>query len=180
MIPHSDDCSTNTPLPFRNHTSLLLATALPFLQPPYQHPVELIIKFLELSDTMKAYQNYHADNNNPLSALFRELIHPKSEAGLSGLINILFTDIEGLLCSLSRVCTGKEQDMVNLFLNLIRAKNIYETYGDLFQMGSFFPDQEAAPSSPVPDQAFSGDFSSMLNADQQDTLNLLKNLLSTE
>ena len=179
MTPYEDNYSTMSPLPFRNHTSLLLATALPFLQPAYRHPVELIIKILEVSDTMKAYRSCYAENNNPFSALFRELIQPKTESGLPGLINTLFTDIEGLLCSLSKVCTGKEQEMVTLFLNLIRAKNIYETYGDLFQMGSMFSEAEPSPSSESAAN-FSGDLSSLFSSDQQDTINLLKNLLSAD
>lgn len=179
MPSHPDDCSA-TPLPFRNHTSLLLATALPFLQPAYRNPVELIIKILEVSDTMKAYRTCYAESNNPFSALFRELIQPRGEAGLPGLISTLFTDIEGLLCSLSKVCTGKEQEIVNLFLNLIRAKNIYETYGDLFQMGSMFSEAEPSTPPPASGTTFSGDFSSMFSEEQQDTLNLLKNLLSAE
>lgn len=196
MTQTPDNVPDSTPLPFRNHTALLLATALPFFQQPYRHPVELIIKFLELSDTMKLYREFHSENGNPFSSLFRELSHPKKENGLFGLINTFFTDIEGLLCSLSKVCTGNEQEIIGLFLNIIRAKNFYDTYGDLLNMGSFFSESapdfsnvfhtdtppESDTQSPPPSTGFpfSGDLSSMLNNEQQETLNLLKNLFSTE
>lgn len=180
MAPNPGDFPNTVPLPFRNHTSLLLATALPFLQPAYRHPIELIIKFLELSDTMKAYRDCHAESSNPFSDLFREFMHPQKENGLLGVINTIITDIEGLLCSLSRVCTGSEQEVVNLFLNIIRAKNFYDTYGDLFQMSSMFSGPEAEPASSSSDTLFSGDLSSLLNNEQQETLNLLKNLFSNE
>lgn len=180
MASQPDSLPNAIPLPFRNHTSLLLATALPFLQPSYRHPVELIIKFLELSDTMKAYRDCHAECSNPFSELFRELMHPQKENGLLGFINTIITDIEGLLCSLSKVCTGSEQEIVNLFLNIIRAKSFYDTYGDLFQMSSMFGGAEPETSSSSPDPSSFGDLSSLLNNDQQETLNLLKNLFSTD
>lgn len=180
MTPPTNDFPNAIPLPFRNHTSLLLATALPFLQPSYRHPVELIIKFLELSDTMKAYRDCHTECNNPFSELFRELMHPQKENGLLGFISTIITDIEGLLCSLSKVCTGSEQEIVNLFLNIIRAKNFYDTYGDLFQMSSMFAGTEPDTSPPASDNPSFGDLSSLLNSDQQETLNLLKNLFSTD
>lgn len=180
MAQHPDDFSTIAPFPFRNHTSLLLATALPFLQPVCRQPVELIIKFLELSDTMKAYRECHIENGNPFYDLFRAFSHPQKEGGISGLISTFILDTEGLLCSLSKVCTGSEQEMINLLLNVLRAKNFYDTYGDLFQMSSLFsePEPELPPTSPG--SPFPEDLSSLLNSDQQETLNLLKNLFSTE
>lgn len=201
MAQHPDSGPDSTSLPFRSHTALLLATALPFLQPAYRHPVELITKFLEFSETIKLYQEFHAKNGNPFSGLFQELSHPGKEGGLFGLINTFIADIEGLLCGLSQVCTGGEREIINMFLNIIRAKNFYETYGDLLNMGSLFsdgapdfssffqsgaePSENAPPPTPPPEASpsgfpFSGDLSSMLNSEQQETLNLLKNLFSTE
>lgn len=201
MIQSPDNDSTLTSLPFRSHTALLLATALPFLQPAYRHPVELITKFLEFSETIKLYQEFHSKNGNPFSGLFHELSHQEKEGGLFGLINTFIMDIEGLLQCLSQVCTGGEREIISMFLNIIRAKNFYETYGDLLNMGTLFsdgtpdfssffqtetpPGQETAPPSPSPEASssgfsFSGDLSSMLNSEQQETLNLLKSLFSTE
>ena len=202
----SKNIHNNTCLPFRNHTALLLATALPFLQPVYRHPVELITKFLEFSETIKLYQEFHTKEKNPFSSLFQDLSSGK-ENGLFGLISTFILDIEGLLNSLSCVCTGNEKEIINMFLNIIRAKNFYETYGDLLNLGSLFsqdtptPPEENGPHQPFdkpdnvtnastdPSEAsvpgpsgfpFSGDLTGMLNSEQQETLNLLKNLFSTE
>lgn len=206
MAQHPDSGSGSTQLPFRSHTALLLATALPFLQPAYRHPVELITKFLEFSETIKLYQEFHTKNGNPFSGLFQELSHQGKEGGLFGLINTFIADIEGLLCNLSQVCTGDEREIINMFLNIIRAKNFYETYGDLLNIGSLFGDgapdfssffssgTSAETDNTPPPQAtqatkkepsssgfpFSGDLSSMLNSEQQETLNLLKNLFSND
>lgn len=186
---HPDLTQTTASLPFRSHTALLLATALPFLQPTYRHPVELITKFLEFSETIKLYQEFHTKDANPFSSLFHDISAGK-EGGLFGLINTFIVDIEGLLNCLSGVCTGNEKEIITMFLNIIRAKNFYETYGDLLNLGSLFsqdsdtaePNREQTPP-PAPSPSgfpFSGDLSSMLNSEQQDTLNLLKNLFSTE
>lgn len=175
MAQSPDNSSAPTSLPFRNHTAHLLATALPFLQPEYRHPVELITKFLEFSETIKLYQEFHTKSGNPFSGLFQELSQHGKEGGLFGLINTFIMDLEGLLQCLSQVCTGDEREIIHMFLNIIRAKNFYETYGDLLHMGSLFSDE--TPSSGFP---FSGDPSSMLNNEQQDTLNLLKNLFSND
>ena len=97
---------------------------------------------------------------------------------------------------MSSVCTGNEKEIVTLFLNIIRAKNFYETYGNLLNPDTLFPQDspfsqpgEAPPQrngtadsqAPAPSSVpFSGDFSSMLNKDQQETLRLLKSLFSNE
>lgn len=114
------------PVLFRSHTALLLSTALPFLQPAFRHPVELAMKFLEFSETLKLYQEFHLKTGiSPTESL------PKPEPGILGLLNTFILDIEGLLQSLSQVCTGDEKEIIGMFLNLIRAKRFYETYGDL-------------------------------------------------
>ena len=202
MAQYPDNGSAPSPLPFRSHTAHLLATALPFLQPEYRHPVELITKFLEFSETIKLYQEFHTKNGNPFSGLFQELSHQGKEGGLFGLINTFIMDLEGLLQCLTQVCTGDEREIINMFLNIIRAKNFYETYGDLLHMGSLFSDgtpdfstlfpsdtptepESASPQTSAPEASssgvpFSGDLSSMLNSEQQETLNLLKNLFSND
>lgn len=114
------------PILFRSHTALLLSTALPFLQPALRHPVELAMKFLEFSETLKLYQEFHLKAGiSPEDSL------PKPEPGIFGFLNTFILDVEGLLQSLSNVCTGDEKEIIGLFLNLIRAKRFYETYGDL-------------------------------------------------
>ena len=62
-----------------------------------------------------------------------------------------------------------------MFLNLIRAKNFYETYGDLLQsagagmadFGSLFSTIQGTPAN-------------TMNNDQTETLELLKSLFSNE
>lgn len=195
-MDHPEYVHTSATLPFRSHTALLLATALPFLQPPYRHPVELVTKFLEFSETIKLYQEFHSGTGNPFSGLFKELSSSPKEGGLFGLINTFIQDLEGLLCSLSSVCTGNEKEIITMFLNIIRAKNFYETYGDLLNLGSLFSQETpftqsedtppaktetAEPPGPA-SSSFSipGGLSSMLNSEQLETLTLLKNLFSTE
>lgn len=164
------------PVLFRNHTALLLCTALPYLQPQFRHPVELALKFLEFSETLKLYQEFHMHPGAP---------PPKqpTEAGLFGLIHTFVFDLEGLLTGLSKVCTGDEKEIVEMFLNLIRAKSFYDTYGDLLQsqftdlsslgnLGSLFSGFSDEPTTTPP--------SGMLNNEQQETLDLLKSLFADE
>jgi len=164
------------PVHFRNHTALLLCTALPYLQPQYRHPVELALKFLEFTETLRLYQEFHMHPGAP---------SPKQppEAGLFGLINTFVFDLEGLLTGLSKVCTGDEREIVGMFLNLIRAKNFYDTYGDLLQsqfsdlgslnnLGNLFSGFSAEQTATPP--------SGILNNEQQETLDLLKSLFADE
>ena len=188
MAHHPDDLSCTLSLPFRNHTALLLATALPFLQPAYRHPIELVTKFLEFSETIKLYQEFHTKDGNPFSTFFHDVSRIGKEEGIFGVINTFITDVEGLLCNLAKVSTGDEKEIIGMFLNFIRAKNFYETYGDLMNLGSMFsqeaspsPSSESFDSSPQQDESpFPGDLSSMLNEEQQNTLNLLKSLFSAD
>ena len=179
----------STSIQFRSHTALLLAAALPFLQPAYRQPAELAMKFLEFSETMKVYRNIQTTDSGSARP-------PHSSApptpGLSGIMELVcryIQDPEGLLHNLSPVCTGKEKNIVNMLLNLMQAKSMYETYGDLFQ--EFMSAGTTAPPEPsgdtgdfsMPDIASvmsGGDLSSMLSDEQNETLNLLKNLLDAE
>ena len=199
MNEHPDTTPNTTFLTFRSHTALLLATALPFLQPAYRHPVELITKFLEFSETIKLFQEFHLQGGNSLTGMFHEATKIGKEGGIFGLINTFILDLEGLLHGLTGVCTGDEKEIIHMFLNIIRAKNFYETYGDLLNMGSLFggdapdlskvfhsgqpPEQEpsdAQKTSSAENSPFSGDLSSMLNEEQKETLDLLKSLFSTD
>ena len=180
----------STSVIFRSHTALLLAAALPYLQPAYRHPAELALKFLEFSETMKLYREFspHSDVSKAPP--------PKEESGIFGLISRFVCDPEGLLKSLSTICTGKESEIIGMLLNLLQAKSFYETYGDVLQsfMSSATPDTpDAQPVSPddspdtsgftMPDMdsiLSGGDLTSMLSPEQNDTLNLLKSLLDAE
>lgn len=155
MPNQPDSPQDSSPIPFRSHTALLLATALPFLQLPYRHTVELLLKFLEFSETIKLYREFHMSQASPFSPSQDQ---PK-EAGLFGLINTFILDLEGLLNSLSQVCTGDEKEVVGMFLNIIRAKNFYDTYGDVLKsfMGSAANgDGDASPLQSMFGNLFSG------------------------
>ena len=179
----------STSIQFRSHTALLLAAALPFLQPVYRQPAELAMKFLELLETMKVYRNIRTTDSG--SARPPQSFAPLTP-GLSGIMELVYRyiqDPEGLLHNLSPVCTGKEKEIVNMLLNLMQAKSFYETYGDLLQ--GFMSAGTATPPEPsgntgdfsMPDIASmmsGGDLSSMLSDEQNETLNLLKNLLDAE
>lgn len=197
---------STSPIPFRNHTALLLSTALPYLQPSYRAPVELAMKFLEFTETLHTI--------NIFSPFSKDISKDTKESGLFGLINTFILDIEGLLNSLSSVCTGDEKEIIGMFLNLVRIKNFYETYNDLAKMPMMFsPDLNHSPiceptsnetqESTIPTSEeqnssnekngftnpietfpnipfFPSDLTSMLNDEQKETLDLLKTLFSEE
>jgi len=181
----------STSIQFRNHTALLLAAALPYLQPVYRYPAELAMKFLELSETMKLYREVSQRPPHKTSA------SPSGESGIFAIISGVVQDPEGLLRNLSGVCTGKEKEIVTLLLNLMQAKNFYDNYGDILNtfmsadgLNTLFTSQPSPTTEKTAPEDFSmpdmasflsgGDLSSMLNKEQSDTLNLLKNLLDAE
>ena len=181
----------STSVQFRSHTALLLAAALPYLQPSWHPMAELAMKLLELSETMKLYREA------PKSPLHSTADFPTGESGIFAIISRFVKDPEGLLKNLANVCTGKEREIVTLLLNLMQAKSFYDNYGDIlntFMSADGFSNPFASqPSSTseenisedfsMPDMASvlaGGDLSSMLNKEQTDTLNLLKNLLDAE
>lgn len=190
-MSHPDNEHSTLSLPFHSHTALLLAAALPYLQPSYQYLAELAMKLLELSETVKRYREFPIPPDTPTSPKGKE------ETGIFSFLSRFIRDPEGLLRSLSPVCTGKEKEFVNLLLNLIQAKNIYENYGDILStfmsadgFSNPFASQPPSTQEPPASEDFSmpdmasvlagGDISSMLSKDQNDTLNLLKTLLDTE
>lgn len=195
-MSHPDDEQSTLSLPFHSHTALLLAAALPFLQPSYQYPAELTMKFLELSETVKLYREFSFPRDIPPSP------QRKDEPGIFSFISRFIQDPEGLLRSLSLVCADKEKEFVTLLLNLIQAKNFYDNYGDILStlmsadgIGNLFTTQASSmqesptqePPGPedstMPDMASvlaEGNISSMLSPEQNDTLNLLKTLLDAE
>lgn len=167
-----DSPQHNSPIPFRSHTALLLSAALPFLQPAYRHSVELALKFLEFTETLKLFQEFHLSGKNPFHSS-ESTGSPSQEGGLFGLINTFITDPEGLLQSLSSVCTGDEREIIGMFLNMLRVKNFYESYGDLLQMPGLF--SGGNPFASEPEQG-----TQSTDSDQMETLALLKSLFSDE
>lgn len=180
-------------VPFRNHTALLLGAALPYLQPAYRHPVELALKFLEFSETLRFYREFPF-RQPPISFYPAAASVPNGADtfGIFGKIHTYILDLEGLLLSLSSVCTGDEKELIQMFLNLIRARNFYDTYGDLMKSGFSdagslsqlfsslnevpFPSAAAGESS----AGIAESLSSMLSEEQKETLELLKSLFSEQ
>lgn len=161
---------SQAPIPFRNHTALLLSTALPFIQPSFRHPLELALKFLEFSETLRFYQEFHS-GEFPFGMVFPKP-EPQKEAGIFGLIDSFVLDIEGLLVGLSKVCTGDGKEIISLFLNLIRAKKFYEQYGEIINSvlgtteGGLFGSKKEGSSE-------SGGLGSLVNQLSPDLLSLL-------
>ena len=201
MQQNKEPDPSTAPIPFRNHTALLLGVALPYLQPAYRHPIELALKFLEFTETLRLYREFHSGVGAcapPSGAFFfgspdTSVQNSPDNSGFPGLISAYITDLEGLLSALSAVCTGSEQEIIGMFLNLIRAKNFYNTYGELLQsqfadfnnLSGLFsdlpPKTAATPASTDPAPApFATNLSGMLNAEQKETLDLLKSLFSED
>ena len=159
----------STPVQFRSHTALLLAAALPYLQPEYRQPVEVAVKFMEFSETIQFCRQNHLPKADALHALHNTMPSDSMFSGIMELIHRFIQDPEGLLNSLSPICNEKEKNIVGLLLNLLQAKNFYENYGDIFHsfMSAGSPKEEASPES-------------MMNEEQLDTLNLLKSLLGNQ
>lgn len=168
----------STPVQFRSHTALLLAAALPYLQPAYRQPVELAMKFMEFSETIQFCRQNHLPKAEALHALHNTIPNDSVFSGIMELIYRFVQDPEGLLTNLSPICTDKEKNIVGLLLNLLQAKSFYENYGDMFRsfMASGFS-TEASFKESAPTES---SLASMMNEEQLDTLNLLKSLLDVE
>lgn len=168
----------STPVQFRSHTALLLAAAIPYLQPAYRQPVELAMKFMEFSETIQFCRQNHLPKTEALHALHNTMPTDSMFSGIMELIYRFVQDPEGLLNNLSPICTDKEKNIVALLLNLLQAKNLYENYGDIFSsfMSAGFPKEDSPQASPTPE----GGPASMMNEEQLDTLNLLKSLLGDQ
>lgn len=177
-------------IPFRSHTALLLAAALPHLQPAFRQQAELVLKFLELSETLKFYRKFSLKDE---AICGNTSCDTAKDTGISGLIRHFVQDPEALLTKLSVVCTGKESEIVSMLLQFLHAKSFYDTYGDTLQMflssgmPSGFTETQTAEETPenvsMQDAASvlnSGNLAAMLNKEQKETLELLKNLLESE
>lgn len=91
-----------------SHVLEILKAAFPYLDGDMQHSAEIVVKTGELMEAVHRYRN-----RNTLTAY-----HFKKNV----------VDIEGLLTSIRSVCYDQEREFVDMILNIIRAKNIYDTY----------------------------------------------------
>lgn len=109
---HEDinNSSINTSI---SHTMELIKAAVPYLDNDSKQSLDFFIKVGDLIETMGT---------------------AKSKPGLSALnLDISSIDLEGLLNSVRNVCYEKEREIVDMILNFIKAKNMYQTYTTLTQ-----------------------------------------------
>lgn len=96
-----------------SHAMDIIKAAFPHLDSGTQQSVDLLIKAGELMDSLTVLKD-----PNRVSSL--SLSKP----------NI---DIESLLTSIRSVCYDKERELIDMVLNFIRAKNLFDTYSILSQ-----------------------------------------------
>lgn len=94
-----------------NHAIEIIKAAFPYLDSNSQESMDLIIKTGELMNTVNSLS--HKDKVRTFSTEKPEI------------------DIEGLLTNIRAVCYEKEREMVDMILNFIKAKNLYNTYATL-------------------------------------------------
>lgn len=96
-----------------SHAIDIIKAAFPHLDSGTQQSVDILIKTGELMDSITTPKN------------------PDKISSLSlGKPNI---DIEALLTSIRNVCYEKERELIDMFLNFLRAKNLFDTYSVLSQ-----------------------------------------------
>lgn len=97
------------------HIMEVAKAAFPYLGGELQPVVDLFIKAGELMESITFFQK-----RGPISAY--SIKKPM--------------DLEGLLTNIRNVCHQKEREMVDMVLNFLKMKNIYETYQTITQMTS--------------------------------------------
>ncbi len=91
-----------------SHIMDIAKAAFPYLDSDSQQSVDLIIKTGELMD---AFQSFRQKGSVTTFSLRKENI-----------------DIEGLLTNIRSVCYGQEKELIDMILNFMKAKNLYDTY----------------------------------------------------
>lgn len=102
------DTSQNSNRGTFSHMLEIVKAAFPHLDSDTQQSAALIVKTGEL---MEAFQNLKQRGTVTTFSIRTQNI-----------------DIEALLMSIRNVCYDQERELVDTFLNLIKAKNLYETY----------------------------------------------------
>lgn len=96
-----------------SHTLDIVKAAFPYLDSDSQQSMNLIIKMGELWDS---FQSLRQNNTVTTFSIRKQSI-----------------DVEALLTSIREVCYDKERELVDMILNMIKAKNLYSTYVTLAQ-----------------------------------------------
>ena len=108
-INNNEKDSTQTPNRGKfSHVLQIIKAAFPHLDSDTQQSAELIVKTGEL---MEVFENLNQRGTVTAFSFKNQNI-----------------DIEALLTSIRNVCYDQERELVDTFLNLIKAKNLYDTY----------------------------------------------------
>ena len=111
-----------------NHIMDIAKAAFPYLDSDSQQSVDLIIKTGELMD---AFQSLSQKNSVTTFSIKKQNI-----------------DIEALLTSVRNVCYDQEKELIDMVLNFMKAKSLYETYSAFAStMASQSGDSESSDGS---------------------------------
>lgn len=94
-----------------NHTIDIIKAAFPFLDSDLQQSANLVIKTGELMDT---FHEFEQEETVTAFSLQKQSI-----------------DFESLLNGVRTVCNQKETELIDMILNIFKAKNLYSTYTTL-------------------------------------------------
>lgn len=158
--------STSIPTPNENmvkHVMDILKAALPYVDVQSMRTMQVMVKATELMDTINS-QAYELSTLN--------LSEGKG-------------DMEGMLNNIRGFCTGREREIIDTLLNIIKAKNLYNTYKRITSL-AFNNNDNGEDGNPFT-SAFGFDentnmmdiISSMLTPEQQSTFETLNMILST-
>jgi hypothetical protein len=95
------------------HTAEVVKAALPFIDPKSKVMAEFFVRIFELMGSLKSLKS----PNNMAACGFED----------SKL------DMEGLLNGIRPVCSNKEREMVDRFLNIFRIKKMFEMYNSVME-----------------------------------------------
>lgn len=93
---------------------MVLNTALPYLFPPMDGIVELMVKLLDVICSFKGFRAKEGENSD---------CHGKK------------VDFEGLLSAMSTLCSEQEREMIERIGGMFRALSFYEMYQGMFSQG---------------------------------------------
>lgn len=96
-----------------SHTLDIIKAAFPYLDSDSQQSLDLLIK---MGDLWNTFQSLRQRDTVTTFSLRKQSI-----------------DVEALLTNVREVCYDKEREIVDMILNMIKAKNLYDTYVTLTQ-----------------------------------------------
>jgi len=91
----------------QNNEIEMLRAAIPYAAPMYRKPLQVFLQIRELSDYIRSSSE-------------------SAEIEAFGMDNV--GDVEGFMESIRPFCGGRERDMIDSFLNVIKVQNMYQCY----------------------------------------------------